>query len=157
MSNESLLKKKVNMENFFFIYVILIIVGKIVRWTIMKDTLINYSKGWGYPTHIINDPFSFQLFGLEEVSEGDIGLGSNIYSMFKIFWIFMLCIPETFKEFEFAITLLWGIMILLVIRHCNFTVDVFQFSYIVLSSIVIKLASSIIILQESYWIFPSSL
>ena len=138
MSNESLLKKKVNMENFFFIYVILIIVGKIVRWTFMKRNIVDMSKGWGYPSFIINYPLSFQFFGIEEATEGDIGVGSNVFSIFRVFWFFMLCIPETFKEFEFAITIVWGILLFLVIRRCNYIVDVFQFSYIVLSSIVIS-------------------
>ena len=86
MSNNTLLNRRVSMRGFALLYILLIVFGKFIRWTIMYGTLIGASKGWGYPEHIINDPFSFQFFGFDEVTEGDLGIGANGYSIFKIFW-----------------------------------------------------------------------
>ncbi|MCD7778212.1 MAG: hypothetical protein LUH47_06900 [Clostridiales bacterium] len=75
-------KKYFNSRDFLLLYPLLIVIGKIVRWTIMKVSLVNLSKGWGYPDVIVNGNWSWQFFGIDELIEGDIGQGGNIYSFF---------------------------------------------------------------------------
>lgn len=138
MPKRTLLNRRVSMHGFAVIYILLIVLGKFIRWTVMYSTLIGMSKGHGYPDHIINDPFSFQFFGIDEVAEGDIGIGTNGYSIFKIFWYLMLTLPTDFIGFEVGITIIWGIFLFLVIRRSEPIISMSSFIYISLSVIVIS-------------------
>lgn len=100
---------------FLCFYPLLIIIGKVVRWTIMRGTLIRNSIGWTYPEHVINDPWTWEFFGTEELSRGDIGLGGNIYTFFKVVRLLFLGLPEDFYSFEICITVMLGILMFLVL------------------------------------------
>ena len=98
------------------LFPLLIILGKVVRWTVMYGTLINYSKGWGWVEPIIQGDWSWQFFGLEEVTEGDIGQGDNVISFFKALWATIWGgLPASFEEFEIFITVTFGLLFLLVL------------------------------------------
>ena len=98
------------------LFPVLIILGKVVRWTVMRGTLINYSTGWGWVEPIMRGDWSWQFFGLEEVTEGDIGLGDNVITFFKALWsTIWMKLPATFEEFEVFITVTFGILLMLVL------------------------------------------
>lgn len=98
------------------LFPVLIILGKVVRWTVMYGTLINYSKGWGWVDPIMQGDWSWQFFGLEEVTEGDIGQGDNVISFFKALWATIWGgLPASFEEFEIFITVTFGLLFLLVL------------------------------------------
>lgn len=98
------------------LFPVLIILGKVVRWTVMRGTLINYSKGWGWVEPIMQGDWSWQFFGLEEVAEGDIGQGNNVISFFKALWATIWGgLPASFEEFEIFITVTFGLLFLLVL------------------------------------------
>lgn len=98
------------------LFPVLIILGKVVRWTVMRGTLINYSKGWGWVEPIMQGDWSWQFFGLEEVTEGDIGQGDNVVTFFKALWsTIWMKLPATFEEFEVFITVTFGILLMLVL------------------------------------------
>ena len=46
-----------NIQNYALWAIPLIIVSKIVRWTIMRPQLVNMSIGWGYVPKIQSQPF----------------------------------------------------------------------------------------------------
>ena len=98
------------------LFPVLIILGKVVRWTVMRGTLVNYSTGWGWVDSIMQGDWSWQLFGIEEVTEGDIGLGDNVITFFKAFWSTIWGgLPASFEEFEIFITVTFGLLFLLVL------------------------------------------
>ena len=102
----------------------------------MRGTLLNMSKGWGYVDPIMHGEWSFQLFGAEELAEGDIGQGDNIYTVLRIFWYLWLKIPTDFVSFEVAITITWGIFLLLVLMGCRRYVTMSEGIYLALGVIV---------------------
>ncbi|OUO46569.1 hypothetical protein B5F79_06505 [Olsenella sp. An285] len=98
------------------LFPMLIILGKVVRWTVMRGTLINYSKGWGLVEPIMQGDWNWQFFGLEEVTEGNIGQGDNVITFFKALWTTIwMKLPATFEEFEIFITVTFGILFVLVL------------------------------------------
>lgn len=98
------------------LFPVLIVLGKVIRWTVMRGTLINYSKGWGWVEPIIQGDWDWQFFGLEEVAEGDIGLGDNVITFFKALWATIWGgLPASFEEFELFITATFGFLFLLVL------------------------------------------
>ena len=113
-----------------------IIIGKIVRWTLMKPTLVNMSKGWGYPAIILNGPWSFQFFGLDELSEGDIGQGDNVFTFFKVIRLICFNLPDDFYSFEVAITILFGFIMFLILTKSKPYIDFLEASFIALMVMV---------------------
>lgn len=98
------------------LFPVLIILGKIVRWTVMYGTLISYSWGRGWVEPIMQGDWSWQFFGLEEVVEGDIGVGDNVLTFFKALWASIWGeLPASFEEFEIFITATFGFLFLLVL------------------------------------------
>ena len=98
------------------LFPVLIILGKVVRWTIMRGTLVDYSQGRGWVELIMQGGWNWQFFGLEEVAEGDIGQGDNVITFFKALWATIwMRLPESFEEFEFFITLTFGLLFVLVL------------------------------------------
>lgn len=129
-------KNILDLQQLLVLYPFLLLIGKIVRWTIMRGTLLNMSKGWGYVDPIMHGEWSFQLFGAEELAEGDIGQGDNIYTVLRIFWYLWLKIPTDFVSFEVAITITWGIFLLLVLMGCRRYVTMSEGIYLALGVIV---------------------
>lgn len=112
----NILEAQFDARVFLVLYPALILLGKVVRWTIMRATLINMSKGWYWIEPITEGDWSWQFFGLEELSEGDIGQGDNVYTFFKFFWTFLWAkVPDSFVSFEICITVTFGIFLFLVL------------------------------------------
>ena len=116
------------------LFPVLIVMGKAVRWTVMRGTLINYSKGWGWVDPIMRGDWSWQFFGLEEVTEGDIGQGDNVITFFKALWsTIWVKLPATFEEFEFFITLTFGALLLFVLLGMRRRLPLIEALFICLS------------------------
>lgn len=116
------------------LFPVLIILGKVVRWTVMYGSLINYSKGWGWVEPIMHGDWSWQFFGLEEVAEGDIGQGDNVISFFKALWATIWGgLPASFEEFEIFITVTFGLLFLLVMLGMRRRLPLIEALFICLS------------------------
>lgn len=134
-----ILGMKIDSRVLIAFYPLLIMLGKIVRWTIMRGTLINNSKGWGWVEPIMQNGWSWQFFGVEELTEGDIGQGDNVITFFKVFWTTIWArLPETFQEFEVFITITFGILFLLVLLGMRRRLLLLEAVFVCLSVIVIS-------------------
>lgn len=120
----------------FLLLIFCVLVGKLVRWTIMKDSLINMSKGWGYPLHILNDPWSWAFFGFDEISEGDIGQGDNVYTFFKIIRILFFGVPDDFYTFEICITFLYTVIYFLILNSVKSRLTLTELAFCALGIMV---------------------
>lgn len=93
------------------LYIPLVIISKIVRWTIMKSQLVDAGIGWRMVNEINNGDFEpFGLFG----SWGDWGT-SNTKAMFDSFNFIGM---DHYIEWEVFITILFNIITFAII--CNF-------------------------------------
>lgn len=115
-----------------------ILCGKILRWTVMRETLINRSIGFGYIDPILNASIPFRLISFEEMLDGIYGIGNNTIIFFKFIRFIAFQIPETFAGFEIFITLLWGVMTFLMLTRLKWKLPFGQFIYIVISVIVLS-------------------
>lgn len=134
-----ILGMKIDSRILIAFYPLLIVLGKIVRWTIMRGSLVNFSAGWAWVDPIMHNGWSWQFFGVEELTEGDIGLGDNVLTFFKAFWATIWAqLPETFQEFEIFITVTFGILFLLVLLGIRRRLPLLEAVFICLSVIVIS-------------------
>lgn len=135
----NILEAQFDARVFLVLYPALILLGKVVRWTIMRATLINMSKGWYWIEPITEGDWSWQFFGLEELSEGDIGQGDNVYTFFKFFWTFLWAkVPDSFVSFEICITVTFGIFLFLVLTGMRQQLSLMESAFFCLAVIVIS-------------------
>lgn len=94
------MKKKINKREFLFIVLcfFIIIVAKIIRYTLMKETLVNYARG--------DDILSLMLSNTK-LHFSISGNFNNAAIFFKIINIFNL---KTYKEWEIYISIIWNII-----------------------------------------------
>lgn len=134
-----ILGMKIDSQVLLALFPLLIILGKIVRWTVMRGTLVNFSQGWDWVDPIMNNGWSWQFFGVEELTEGDIGQGDNVITFFKALWATIWArLPETFQEFELFITITFGVLFLLVLLGMRRKLPLLEAIFICLSVGVIS-------------------
>lgn len=129
---------KLSAKSLILLYPVFILIGKIVRWTIMYGTLIGFSKGWGAVEPILHDPFQFQFFGMEEIMATSSDSWGNAIAIFKILRGMFFFVLDSFQTFEVAITIVWGVLLLLVLCKLKENLNVIQWFFIMLSCMVLS-------------------
>lgn len=130
---------KVSSKSLIVLYPLFVVIAKIVRWTIMYDTLVNYSKGWDAVDIIMNEDFRFQFFGMDEIMATDSDSWGNAIALFKVVRGMFFFVLDSFQTLEVGITILWGGMLLLVLCKMKEQIDVIQWLFIMLSCIVLNI------------------
>ncbi|MFV0341446.1 MAG: hypothetical protein ACK5JH_00940 [Anaerocolumna sp.] len=121
------------------LFPLLILLGKLIRWTIMKGTLINLSKGWGYLDDINYGAFQIQLFGWDEIVDGgDSDAAGNAIAVFKLVKGIFFGKPNDFYEFEIAITIVWGLLTFLLFLKMKRILTLIDTIFIMLLTIVLS-------------------
>lgn len=104
-----------NIRNYSILIIPLIVVSKIVRWTIMKPQLVDMSIGWGYVPRIRNSIFKgFSAAEFWGASNGVSNVGENTISFFQMIDIFGL---ESYQTWEIYLTILYNILVFIVVRN----------------------------------------
>ena len=111
----------------------LILAGKAVRYTIMKEVLVNMSIGHGM-LGAINDEDS--VINDEEVSADELDASRKSARLFKNINIFEL---TTYEEFEVYITILWNIILLVIIFSLRKRLNIIQAIFLVLTILVLNI------------------
>lgn len=135
----NILERTINTKYIILLLPIFVIIGKVVRWTIMVDTLINYSKGWGYVDIIIGDTnIPFVLFSADDALEGSVGGTNNMYLLYRFIWNLCLRIPNDFYDFEILLTLIFTFILFLLFRKLKPILQVTEFIFISLAVMVLS-------------------
>lgn len=106
-----------NIRNYATWVVPLIVLAKIVRWTIMKPQLVDMSLGWSFVPRIESSPF--QGFGASISFGGGNNTGStlsvsdNAISFFKLLDLGF----TTYQTWEVVLTILFNILIFFCVKN----------------------------------------
>lgn len=138
---KSIVFSTVDARYIVYLFPLLMLIGKVVRWTIMKDSLINLSKGWGYIDMIISSDVSISFFEIEDLLEGDIGSDRNMYLVFKLVRFLFFNIPDDFYEFEIAITIIWGALLFCLCTYIRKYITVVEFLFVCLGIMALNVYS----------------
>jgi len=114
----------VDINLIFFMFVPLILVGKLIRWTFMRP-LIDYGIG-----------FAYLRMAFDERIDMRSGTGLILGEFILFFSRFGL---TTYLQFEILITVLWNIMILIILLNCNKYLTLLQAVFIALSVMVLNI------------------
>lgn len=103
-----------NIRNYSIWIIPLIIVSKVVRWTIMKSQLVDMGIGWGYVPQISD--LRFKGFAAAEfwgASYSTSKVGDNTISFFQLIDVFGL---KSYQSWEIYLTILYNILVFIVVR-----------------------------------------
>ncbi len=108
----------------------LIMGAKVVRYTIMKEILVDLSIGHGM-LGLINNGTS--IIYDENMSEEELGAGEKATIIFKNINFFSL---STYEEFEVYITILWNIILLIIMFSLRKKLNIIQAIFLILTILV---------------------
>ena len=129
---------KLSSKSLILLYPVFMIIGKIIRWTIMYGTLVAMSKGWGAVDPIINNPFEFQFFGINEIMATNSDSWGNAIAIFQILHGMFGFVLDSFQTFEVAITIVWGFFLLLILSQLKESLNIMQWLFVMLSCMVLN-------------------
>lgn len=103
-----------NIRNYYIWLIPLIIISKIIRWTIMRPQLVNMSIGWGYVPKLQSSQFiGFEAAHFMGASNSASNVGDNTIAFFQ-----MLNLGFTsYQTWEIYITIIYNIIIFLCVRN----------------------------------------
>lgn len=114
--------------------IFLILGAKVVRWTIMKEVLVDQGIGYGMMSAITNN--SFAIIDSSIQTEEELSATERSSSIFKAINFFEL---TTYEEFEVYITVLWNVLLLVIIFTLRKKMDIFQTIFLVLTILVLNI------------------
>ena len=117
------------------IFPLLILLGKIVRFTIMKVLLVESSIGWEFLPRIINDGWYFSIGSLGTDINGSAKY--NAIAFFKI--LNLLLHTESFYVFELAITLISNAILIWLFLKIDRKIYLYDGIFLMLFVIVLNL------------------
>jgi len=109
----------------FFMFVPLILIGKLVRWTLMRQVLVDQGVGFAYLRMAFGEQMDAQ---------------PNVEIIIREFILFFSRFGlTTYLQFEVLITVLWNIMIFIMLLNCKKYTTLLQALFIALSVMVLNL------------------
>lgn len=113
------------------LYWIIVIAAKIIRYTILKESLVNMSIGNGWVGKLITgmNPFLFSL-GEESVAS------QNSIALFQVFRHLGL---NTYIDYELIITLIWNLIFFGILMTIKNKISIFQMIFLMMSIAVLNI------------------
>lgn len=125
-------KKRFSRATVIYFCLFAIILGKIIRYTLMKEVQVYQGIGWSFVKYITNDlplkfGFTIKNSGVSEIIMAE----DNTISFFKLINIFNL---QNYYQFEIFISILWNILTIIMVWKEKKTYD-FKETIFILASI----------------------
>lgn len=133
MNNDNIEKKTYSTKIILVLFFIFVAAGKIIRYTLMKTSLVDTGIGHFLINPILNNPIKFKL--IEQDSMVSYA-GVNTISIFSLINIFKL---TTYTGWEIYISLIWNLILFGIIGNIKEKLDFKQFIFIVLSVMVLNI------------------
>lgn len=111
---------------------IIILISKIIRWTILKGTLVDMSIGHGMIGKVVNGTGWFVSFADGGISDAT----GNAAVFFRLINFFKL---TTLEEFEIYISIIWNIILLFICLKLKEKLCLKQFMFLVASIAVLNI------------------
>lgn len=135
------MNKKIIFRNFkkniiIFLFIFLIIIGKVVRYTIMKETLVEPGIGHSMIANVASRIILFGLTFDSKEAEDSISASDNATSFFSLINFFKI---STYEGMEIYISIIWNLLLLLLIFRVKDSLSIFEFIFLTLSIVVLNI------------------
>lgn len=131
------MKRKFNRNVIFFLFIFMLVIGKFVRYTIMKDTLVEPGIGHYMITDINNNNVEFNLTLKGNSSTDETSSASDNATFF--FYLINFFDLDTYGEYEIYITIVWNLILLLLLLNMRTSLTIFQALFVLLSISVLNI------------------
>lgn len=125
-------KKKVKTSLILVFYLLIVILAKVVRYTVMKESLIDYTQGFGWLESMNRGANSFVF----SITDGSGVATINSMALFQIFRFFGL---STFYDYEILISILWNLILILIILKLKPRVTIYEFLFLAMAIAVLNI------------------
>lgn len=126
--------RKYNINILLFLFPFLIIIGKIIRWTLMKTVLVDNGIGYTFLNYISSGNVKFSILSDEFVMDTSGNASFIFYYLGKIFGI-----SNTYISYEILITILWNAIVLYLIIKNKKSYSMRELLFLILSVIVLNI------------------
>ena len=126
-------EKSYNIDIIFGIFLILVAVGKIIRYTIMKNVLVNSGIGHHFIYPILYGTGGITLFDSDSMTGG---AGGNAVVIFRAINFFKI---NNYESWELYISVIWNIILFGLLLGVKKILNLKQFVFIGLSIIVLNI------------------
>lgn len=125
-------KKEFKIEIIFFTYWLIVLVAKILRYTVLKETLVYMSIGNGWISSLTQGGNSFLLsFG------GSVSVASeNSKALFQIFRYFGL---NVYSDYEIVITIIWNLIFAAILLTLKNKMTLSQLAFVIMTIAVLNI------------------
>lgn len=121
-----------NKKNLVILWPILVIFAKIIRYTILKKTLVDAGIGYKMLPYIVSHSSVFQLFDAD-TSSGAVGNAGCFFEKINIFNL------TSYEAFEVQITIVWNLIIVGMISKCKYRFNSGETLFLVLSILALNI------------------
>lgn len=126
-------KKSFNIDIIFGMFLILIAIGKVIRYTIMKSVLVDTGIGHHFIDSILYGTGGISLFDSDNMTGDAVGNAVVIFRLINFFKI------TTYGGWEIYISIIWNLIILGILLGIRKKLNWKQFIFIALSIIVLNI------------------
>lgn len=113
--------------------VFLILGAKVIRYTLMKEILVDQSAGHGILSSINNNTFFDED---DSQTEEELNANEKTARIFKMINFFQL---NTYAEFEGYITILWNIILMIIMFSLRKKLNIMQVIFLILTILVLNI------------------
>ncbi len=125
IAKRDITKIEIDKKIIYFLFPILIIIAKIIRYTLMKETLVDEGIGHSFIELINNKIYTNRIIG--EI------LTIKFFDLLNIFNL------STYIQFEIYISIIWNLILFLIIFKLNKKLDIIQALFVVLSIVILNI------------------
>ena len=119
------ISKKLDKKIIYILFPIIIVIAKIIRYTIMKETLVDRGIGHTFVNNINNNVFNARTTG-----ESLTAIFFDVINIFSL---------NTYIQFEIFITVIWNLILFFIIFKFNKKLSLFQALFIIASIAVLNI------------------
>lgn len=123
-------------ENIIFLWIFFVLFAKVIRYTILKETLVDAGIGHKMVISINNHSTVFSLFDSQNSKDsiGDsIGNAAFFWEKTNFFHL------STYIEFEVCITIIWNLLLIFIISKCKPTFNTLESLFIVMAILMLNI------------------
>jgi hypothetical protein len=119
-------------KNLFILWIFLVLIAKMVRYTVLKATLVDTGIGYKMLPFITSNSTSFTLFDASD-SSGAVGNAAWFFDITNFFGL------SSYVAFEIIITIIWNILLMLLLKKGIKHYDDLQTLFLVVSILALNI------------------
>ena len=132
MYNESKKVKEINTTLILVFLILIIIFAKIIRYTVMKQSLVDYTQGFGWLESMKSGKNNF----IFNIMAGSSAATENSKFFFQIFRFLGL---TTFYDYEILITIIWNLLLVGIIVKLKPKITIPEFIFLCMAIAVLNI------------------